>query len=139
MIAAAFDAEYAPEPGRPRKPATLAMPTSVPRRAARIGATNGWNVCTMPSTLVSKHRAERRQVLGVLGQRAARDAGVGDDDVGRAEARDEVGAGARQRRGVAHVARVGGDARRRAASRRARSSSALAPREQPERSRPRAA
>ena len=35
MIAAAFDALYAPEPGMPRKPAMLATPTSVPCRAAR--------------------------------------------------------------------------------------------------------
>jgi hypothetical protein len=38
----------------PRKPATLAMPTRVPRRAARIAAMNGWNAFTMPMTLVSR-------------------------------------------------------------------------------------
>ena len=43
-LAAAFEAEYALAPGRPRKPATLAIPTSVPRRTDFIRAMNGWNV-----------------------------------------------------------------------------------------------
>ncbi len=41
VIAADFDAQYAADPGRPRTPATLAMPTNVPRARARIGAMNG--------------------------------------------------------------------------------------------------
>jgi hypothetical protein len=43
-MAAAFDAQYASEPGSPRTPATLAMPTSVPRRTDFIRAMKGWNV-----------------------------------------------------------------------------------------------
>ena len=40
-IAAAFEAQYASDPGNPRTPATLAMPTSVPRPRAFIPAMKG--------------------------------------------------------------------------------------------------
>ena len=53
-MAAAFDAQYAPAPGSPRKPATLAIPTSFPARAARMAGRNGWNECSMPTTFVSR-------------------------------------------------------------------------------------
>jgi hypothetical protein len=42
----------------------------------------------------------------MLGRRPARDARVADDDVGRAEAGDEIGSGCRERVGVADVALV---------------------------------
>ena len=48
LSAADFDALYAPEPGKPRTLATLAIPTSVPRFAALIAAANGSKVATMP-------------------------------------------------------------------------------------------
>jgi hypothetical protein len=48
LSAAAFDALYALDPGRPRTPATLATPTSVPRRAAISGPANGSKVATIP-------------------------------------------------------------------------------------------
>jgi len=41
-------------PGNPRNPATDAMPTRVPDPRVRIGAMNGWNVFTMPITLMSR-------------------------------------------------------------------------------------
>ena len=120
-----------PAPGRPRIPATLAMPTSVPCRASRIAATNGWNVCTSAQNIGVEHGAERRQIIGDLGERAARHAGVRDHDVGHAEARDEIGGGALQRTGIAHIAGVGC---RRAVrkARRERVELRLPPREEPE-------
>ena len=57
---------------------------------SRIGATNGWNVFTMPITFDVEDLAEGLDVLFELGERAVRDAGVGDDDVGHAVARDEI-------------------------------------------------
>jgi len=48
FCAADFDALYAPEPGNPRMPATLAMPTSVPCRSSTMRATNGSNVAIIP-------------------------------------------------------------------------------------------
>ncbi len=47
LVAAAFDMLYAPEPGKPRTPATLEMPTSVPWRAAVIEAMNGSKVANI--------------------------------------------------------------------------------------------
>ena len=64
--------------------------------ASRIGCRNGWNVCTRPITLVSNTARNAGRSSAMLRQRAARHARVGDDDVGRAEARDEIGA-ARER------------------------------------------
>jgi hypothetical protein len=58
-----------------------------PRPASRIGATKGWKVAARPTTLVCITRLEGFDVLGVLGEGADGDAGVGDDDVGDAEAR----------------------------------------------------
>src|SRR5258706_13652698 len=52
-ITAALDAEYAPEPGIPRNPPTLATPTSAPFPIAISAAMNGWNVWTSPSPFVS--------------------------------------------------------------------------------------
>ena len=103
-MAAAFDAEYAPEPGRPRNPATLAMPTSAPRRRATHRREKRLKRVHEPQYVGIEDGPEDREVLGVLGQRTARDAGVGDDDVGHAEARDEFAGGASERIRVAHVA-----------------------------------
>jgi hypothetical protein len=63
-------------------PATEAMPASAPRRAAHIGAMKGWKVAASPDDVGLHDTAEDCDVLGVLGQRADGDAGVGDDDVG---------------------------------------------------------
>ena len=61
----------------------LAMPTSAPLPRACIAATNGAKRVDEPDDVRVEDRAERRQVFRVLGQRAPRDSGVGDDDVGQ--------------------------------------------------------
>ncbi len=58
-----------------------------------------------------ENRPERRQILRVVGERPARDAGIGDHDVRRAEARAEIGGGRGKRRRVANISRVDRDAR----------------------------
>jgi hypothetical protein len=71
----------------------LAIPTSapLPRRAHRR---DEWLKRVDDSDDVGvEDRAEGREVLRMLGQRALRDSGVGNDDLGHAEPRDEIGGG----------------------------------------------
>ena len=132
-MAAAFEPQYAPEPGSPRNPATLAMPTSTPRARAAHRRHERRERVHHAEHVRFEDRAEHRQVLRRLGQRAARDARVRDDDIGQAVARDEVGGRARE---IAPAR-----ARRRRTSRPSRGASArgepielrLAAREEPER------
>jgi len=56
VIAADFEALYAPAPGRPRKPATLAIPASVPRPASRIAGAKAASVAARPETFTSSTR-----------------------------------------------------------------------------------
>ena len=90
---------------------------------------NGWNAFTMPSTFRFEHRAKRRQVFRVIGARATRNAGVGDDDTRRAETLDEIAARMRERRGIANVAGIRDDTRGRNVRRDARELG-IAPREE---------
>ena len=77
----------------------LAIPTSAPR-LRRAHRRNEWLKRVDDSDDVGvEDRAEAREVLRMLGQRTLRDSGVGNDDLGRAEARDEIGGGMGERIG----------------------------------------
>ncbi len=118
-MAAAFDAEYGRRARQAAKPGDA-------RDADERTAAGGLHRCDErakrvdhPEDVRVEDRAERRQVLVMLGQRAPRDAGVGDDDLGHAEPRDEIRRCASERIGVAHIALV----HRRATSRQRRGQS----------------
>jgi hypothetical protein len=53
-----------------------------------------------------KHLLERRQVFRVFGQRAARDTGIGDDDVDAVLRGDEISGGRCQRGMIVDVERI---------------------------------
>ena len=56
VIAADFEVLYALAPARPRKPATLAMPASVPRPVLRMAGAKAASVAARPATLTSSTR-----------------------------------------------------------------------------------
>ena len=90
--------------------ATLAMPTSVPVRRARMAVTKGWKVAARPRLLVSKVRAHHLEVAEHRGVHADADAGVGDHHVGQALRGDAGAAGGGDAVDVAHVGGVDGAA-----------------------------
>jgi hypothetical protein len=68
-------------------PATEAMPASVPRPRGAHRRDEGLEGGGESHHVGLQERPKDGDVLGVLGERADGDAGVGDDDVGDAEAR----------------------------------------------------
>ena len=89
-MAAAFDAESA-KTGNARDTDQLAALGFAQRRQK-------WLECVHDADDVGiEHRAEDGIVLAVISQRAPRDAGVGNDDIGSTEASDEIGSRIAQR------------------------------------------
>jgi hypothetical protein len=84
----------------------LAMPTSAPPAGSPHHSDERAKRVHEPENVRVEHRTERRQIRFVLGQRAPRDAGVGDDDLGCAEPRDEIRRGAGEDLGFAYIAHV---------------------------------